>query len=153
MPDLALVLELLQRADRVLVRDLRIGRVQLVEVDPVEPQPPQARLAALLEPLGARVARPLAGTGPPQAALGRDHEPVRIRVERLGDQVLAHLRAVRVGRVDQVDAELHDAPEEALGLLRIVGRAPDALPGDPHGAEPEAVNLEVTADGEGVHAD
>jgi hypothetical protein len=64
-----------------------------------------------------------------------------------------HLRAVRVGRVDQVDAQLQNAPEEALRLLRIGGRAPDALPGDPHGAKPEAVDLEVTADGEGVHAD
>ena len=74
-------------------------------------------------------------------------------MERLGDQVLAHLRTVGVGGVDQVDAELQNAPEEALGLLRIVGRAPDALPGDPHGAETESVDLEVTADGEGVHAD
>ena len=131
----------------------RVGRVQLVEVDAVELQPPQAGLAAL--PRAAPAAR-RAATGrdrSPQAALRRDHEPVRVRMERLGDQVLAHLRAVRVRRVDQVDAELDDAPEEALGLLRVVGRAPDAVARDPHGAEAEAVNLEVTADGEGVHAD
>ena len=73
-------------------------------------------------------------------------------MERLGDQVLAHLGPVGVRGVDQVDAQLDDAPEEALGLLRVVRRAPDALPGDPHGAETKAVDLEVTADGEGVHA-
>jgi hypothetical protein len=74
-------------------------------------------------------------------------------MERLGDQVLAHLRAVGVGRVDQVDADLDDAAEEALGLLRVLGRAPDALPCDPHGAEAKTVNFQVTADAEGVHAD
>ena len=74
-------------------------------------------------------------------------------MERLGDQVLADLGTVGVRGVDQVDAELDDAPEEALGLLRILRRAPDALPCDAHGAEAEAVDLEVTADGEGVHAD
>jgi hypothetical protein len=72
-------------------------------------------------------------------------------MERLGDQVLAHLRPVRVGRVDQVDAELDDPPEEALGLVRVVRRAPDARPRDPHGAESEALNLELAADREGVH--
>ena len=73
-------------------------------------------------------------------------------MKRLGDQVLAYLGAVRVGRVDQVDAELDDAPEQALGLLGVVGRAPDATAGDPHGAEAEPADLEITADGEGVHA-
>jgi hypothetical protein len=74
-------------------------------------------------------------------------------VERLSDEHFGHLGPVRVRGVDQVDAELDDSPEETLCLLRVVGRAPDAGACDPHGAEPKAVDLEVPADGEGVHAD
>jgi hypothetical protein len=151
--DLALVLELLESTDRILVRDVRIGGMQLVQVDAVELQAPKAALAALPQPLGARVSRPLAGSGPAQAALRRDHEAVRIGMQRLGDQVLAHLWAVRVGGVDQIDSQLDDSPEQTLGLLRVVWRAPDALPCDPHGAKAEAMNLEVTPDGERVHVD
>jgi hypothetical protein len=72
-------------------------------------------------------------------------------VEDLGNQVLAHLGPVRVRGVDQVDAQHHDAAEEALGLLWIVRSAPNAVPRDPHGAEAEAVNLQVSADAEGIH--
>jgi hypothetical protein len=150
--DLALVLKLLERADGVLVGHLRIGRMQLVQVDPVELQPPQAGLAAFLQALRPGVARPLAGAGPPQAALGGDHEAGGVGMQRLGDQVLAHLGAVRVGRVDQVDAELDHPMEQALGLVGIVRRAPDAVSRDPHRAEPEPAHLEVSADREGVHA-
>jgi hypothetical protein len=84
--------------------------VELVEIDAVQLQAAQAAVAALLQALGPRVARPLAGTGPAKAALGGDHEAVPIRMERLRDQVLAHLRPVRVCGVDQVDAELDNAP-------------------------------------------
>jgi hypothetical protein len=45
VPDLPLPLELGESADRLLDRDARIDRVQLVEVDPVDAQPVQARLA------------------------------------------------------------------------------------------------------------
>src|SRR5206468_3675542 len=52
---LALVGELLHRADRLLDRRLRIDAVLLVEVDHVDPEPAQARLARLLHILGASV--------------------------------------------------------------------------------------------------
>ena len=55
-PDLALVAELAQRADRLLDRHLGIVAVQLVEIDAVELQPPQARLARATQVLRAPVA-------------------------------------------------------------------------------------------------
>jgi hypothetical protein len=70
-------------------------------------------------------------------------------VERLGDQVLADLGAVGVGRVKQVHTQLDDAPQHALALLRILRRSPDPLAGDAHRAEAEPAYLEVTADREG----
>ena len=87
-PDLPLVAELLERADRLLERHLGIVAVQLVQVDPLELQPAQARLARLAQMLGPAVADPVLQS-PAEPALRRDDEPVRIRVQRLGDDLLA----------------------------------------------------------------
>ncbi len=133
--DLALVLELLERRDRALVGHLRVGAVLLVELDRVEPQPPERALAGLPQVLGAAVARPLVRAGPSQPSLGGDQQVLRVRVERLGDQLLADMRAVGVGGVDQVDAELDRPPQDRDGLVVIGRRPPDAGAGDPHGAE------------------
>ena len=112
MADLALLAEAGELADGVLERDRGIGRVQLVDVDALEAQAAQARLAGLAQVLGPPVAAASARRpGADETALGRDHEPVRVGVERLGDQELAHLRAVGVGGVDQVHAELDGAPQ------------------------------------------
>jgi len=104
--------------------------VQLVEVDAVELQSPQRRLAALLDPLGAEVARPLAGARADKASLRRDHEVVGIRMQRLRNQVLRDLGPVGVGGVDQVHAELEAALEDADGLVGIGRRTPGAGAGD-----------------------
>jgi hypothetical protein len=45
--DLALLPELLECADRLLNRHLRIVAVKVVEVDALEPQPAQTRVARL----------------------------------------------------------------------------------------------------------
>ena len=47
VPDLALVAELPQRADRLRERHLRVDPVQLQQVDVVHPQPAQAQLGLL----------------------------------------------------------------------------------------------------------
>ena len=100
--------------------------------------------------LGAAVGRHWSGPGAVEAALGRDHEVVGIGVQRLGDQLLADLGPVGVGGVDQVDAELDDPAQHALGPVAVGRLAPDPVAGDPHRAEAEAVDLEVAADLESV---
>jgi hypothetical protein len=82
---LALAAELGERADRVGERHLRVGPVQLVEVDPVQPQPPQARLARRPQVLGPAVGVDAGGRGAGlhDAALGRDDEAQRVRVQSL----------------------------------------------------------------------
>lgn len=76
MPDLPLVAQLTDRADLVGERDLRIGLMQLPEVDRVQPKAAEAGLAvgpqALWAPVGLAVAA--------EPALGGDHEPFGIRV-------------------------------------------------------------------------
>ena len=89
---------------------------------------------------------PLVGPGALEAALGGDHQPGGIRMQRLRDELLAHVGAVRIRRVDQVDAQLHRAPQHADGLLAVRGRPPDALARDAHRPEAQAVHLQLSAD-------
>ena len=146
---LALVLQLLQRPDRLLVGDVGIGCVQLVEVDPLEPQAAQRALAGRAQVLRAPARLPPARPGRREAALGGDREALGIGMERLGDQFLADLRAVGVGGVDQVDAELERAAQDREGFLVVGRRSPDALAGDPHRAEAQPAYLEL-AEAEGA---
>ena len=98
--DLALVLELLERADRLGVGHVRVGAVVLVEVDPVGAERLQRGLAGALEVLGAAVELPAAVGRAGVAALGGDDHAVAAAVERLGDQplVVAEVVGVRPSR-------------------------------------------------------
>jgi hypothetical protein len=110
--DLALVPQLLQRADRLRVGDLRVGAVVLVEVDAVDLQPAQRALAGGPQVLRVAVDRPLVRAGPLEAALRGDDEVLRVGVQRLGDQLLGDVRPVRVGGVDEVAADLVGAADD-----------------------------------------
>ena len=146
MPDLALVLEGDQCADRVLQRHLRVGPVELVERDLFELEPPQTTLAGLDQVLWPPVGRPLSRSGAHEAAFGRDHEIIRVRVERLADQFLAHVWPVGIGGVEKVHAELDRAAQHRLRLVAVGGLTPDAPTRDTHGAKAEAVDGQVAAD-------
>ena len=146
VPDLALRLQLDERADRVLVGHLRVGSVELVEGDLLEPEPAEAVVTHLTQMVGVRVRRPPAGTGALEAAFCRDHQVGGVRVQRLGDELLAHRRPVGVGGVDEVDAQLDGAPQHGLRHLAVGRVAPDAGAGDAHRAEAEAAHGEVTTD-------
>ncbi len=61
--------------------------MQLVKIDPLDPQPPQTHLHALAEILWAAHRVPLVRALSGEATLGRDHKPFRIGVERVGDQL------------------------------------------------------------------
>ncbi len=94
MSDLALVLERLQLPDLVLERHVRVDPVQLEEPDPLQPEVAQAELALLSQICRApdRRPRPRALSGEP--GLGRDHQVIRVGVQRVADQLLGHDRAV-----------------------------------------------------------
>ena len=118
---LALVLELLERADRLGVGDVRVGAVVLVEVDAVGAERLQRRLAGLADVLGAAVELPRAA-GPDVAGLGGDEDVVVAALQRLRDQplVVADLvlvLAVGVGGVDQVHAGVERGVDGADRLL------------------------------------
>jgi hypothetical protein len=127
----------------------RVDPVQLPERDDVELQAPQAHLQALAQVLRAAERRPLAGARAGEAGLRGDHGPV-VGGQRLGDEVLRDVRAVGVGRVDEVDAELGQPPQDGQRGLVAGRRPPDAVAGDAHRAVAEAGDLEVPADLEGA---
>jgi hypothetical protein len=87
VPDLALGLELGDRADDSASGTLRVRAVELVQRYLLELEPAQAALAGLPQVLRTPVGFPAVRAGPDQAALGRDDQVVRVRVQRLGDQV------------------------------------------------------------------
>ena len=146
--DLALPLQVAQRADRLLVGHLGVGPMKLVEVDALEAQGAQAAFECRAQVFGSSVGGPLVGGGPQQSALGGDHETVGIRIQRLGDELLADPGSVAVGRVDEVHAQLDRATQHAPGFGAVRRVADDALAGDTHRPEPEPMHRKIAADGD-----
>ncbi len=140
---LALVLELLERAHRLGVGDVRVGAVVLVEVDAVGAERLQRGLAGRADVLGAAVELPRAA-GADVARLGGDEHVVAAALEGLGDQplVVADLvlaGAVGVGGVDQGHAGVERGVDDA-DRLRLVGAAVER---QRHPAEPDRKDLGV----------
>ena len=108
--------------------------MQLIQIDPLELQAAQARVACVPEIFGTAVAdallQPVAET-----ALRGDDEPLRIGMERLGDDLLAYACAVDVGGVDQRHAQLDRTAHDADALLAVAD--------DTHRAETEPAHLEL----------
>ncbi len=146
MADLALGAQLGDGAHRVLERDRGVGAVQLVERHLVEAQPLEAAVERGAQVPRPAVGPPLAGAVAQQAALG-GHDDVAVGRQYLGDQLFAHVGPVRVGGVDEVDAQLDRPAQHGDGRVVVGGRAPDAPPRDAHGPEAEAVDRQV-AEGE-----
>ena len=99
--------------------------------------------------LGPTVRRPPSAARSLEAALGRDHQILRVRVQRLGDQRFADMRTVRIGGIDEVHAELVRSPQDRLGGIAIGRFAPYPVARDAHRAVPETMHREITADTDG----
>jgi hypothetical protein len=81
--DLALLLHLLQRAERLFERGARVDAVQLVEVDAFELEAAQAHLDTLNQIAGAAHVLGFRRTLPRDAALGGDDQARRDTGEAL----------------------------------------------------------------------
>lgn len=114
--------------------------MQLEEIDLVHAEASEAALALRTEVLGTPVGRPLVRPGTGQAGLGRDLQRGRVRVERVVNELLRHIRSVRVRRVDQIHAQLDGAPQDAEGEIAIPRWPPHAAPGKLHRTETEPVH-------------
>jgi hypothetical protein len=70
--DLALLLQRDQSADRVFERHVRVGPMELIQGDLVQPQASQAALTCLPQMFRPSVGLPLSGAGADKSTLGRD---------------------------------------------------------------------------------
>src|SRR5580692_5258464 len=146
--DLALRLEIFERAELIFRGNFGIDAMQLIEVDAVETETTQAAFASGAEVLGLSVFNPAIGAGTIEAALGGNDQVGWIRLQGFGDDFFADVGAVGIGGVDEVDTELDGAAQNSNGFGAIGRLTPDAVSGDAHGAETEAGNGESVADGE-----
>jgi hypothetical protein len=107
---LAGVDELLHRTDRLLDRRVAVDAVLVIEVDVIDAEPFEARVAGLVHVLGPAVdADPAAVLVPFVAELGGEDDLLAAVGDCATDEALVRERAVHVGGVEEGDAELDRA--------------------------------------------
>src|SRR5678815_986217 len=105
MANLPLILQPRHRPNGFLNRHLRVDAVLVVEIDDIDVQPPQARLARRADIVGvATNAEELAGFAPDVPELGGNENAVSMAGNRAADEFLVAANAVHVGRVEEVQA-------------------------------------------------
>jgi hypothetical protein len=138
MPDLAGLDEPGHRADRVLDRRLGIDAVLVVQIDVIDAEPLEARIACLPHVLGLAV-DPALAVHHRDRELGREHDLVALALDRLADEDLVGVRAVHVRGVEQRDAELERAVDDLCRLV-VVARAIERR--HPHAPETDGAYVE-----------
>ncbi len=69
-------------------------------------------------------------------------------MQRLGDDLLAHERSVRICGVDEVDALRDGGPDDGQRALAVVGLPPYAGSRELHGAITQPSDDQIAAEGE-----
>ncbi len=124
-PDLPLVDEVGESAESVVDVAGRIGPVNLVQVDPLGPQPSQARLDFTGDPT-ARVARHVGISPHGGVHLGGQYHPVAPTPgQRLAHDLLGLTRRIDIGGVHEIDAGVQRGVDDADAVV-MVGVAPRA---------------------------
>jgi hypothetical protein len=126
--DLALADEVAERRERLLDVGVRMRPVDLVEVDPVGPQPAQRVLDRADDP-SARRALPVGIVAHRAVELGREDDVVAAPArERLGDDLLGLALPVHVGGVDEVDPRVERRVDDADRLVVVgIPQAPNII--------------------------
>src|SRR5207237_6858866 len=100
--------------------NIRIGHVQLIEINRLDFEPAQATFAGLAQVLGRTVRRGTA-LDAHLATLGGNHQIVRIGMQDIGDEPLAGVvTAIDVRGVEQGDTEMKGMAKNRASILRIV---------------------------------
>jgi hypothetical protein len=110
-----------QHPQRLLDIGCVVGAMDLVQVDPVGPQPLEALLDRIEDP-APRVAAPVGTLAHREVDLGGEHDVVTPSLERLSHDLLGLSRGIHVRGVDEVD------PLIEATRIRAVAR-PDRRPG------------------------
>ena len=133
--------QVVERAQGLVDRDVGLGAVDLVEVDPVGLEAAQRRFA-LLDDVAARVALHVRVFGVHHAVDLRGQDDVvaaAVALERLAGHLFAAADAVDIGGIDEVDALIERLVDDGV---RVVGRG---LAAEHHAAEAEAADLDAGA--------
>src|SRR6185436_12149351 len=147
--DLALLDQFLDGACDVFDRDVRVDAVLVEEVDRVGAQAPQRIFDASRDRLRTAVGAAGLIRREVEAELGRDHDPVTYRLERLADELLVRERAVALRRVEERDAAVDSRPDQGDHLLLL--REWRKAGAHAHAAEPERRYLQVLSERALVH--
>ena len=91
---------------------------------------------------GAVDRQPGAHVVAPAADLADQCQVVGVRVQRLTNEFVGHVRAVVLRGVDVVDAEFHRPPQHGNGFIVVTGRPEDTGPGQLHRTEAHPVDVE-----------
>src|SRR5712692_5461091 len=107
--DLARLHEPRHRADRLLDRHVGVDAVQVVEVDGLDAELREARVAGRAHVLGPAVVGLGAVRVVDIAELGADHDAVAAALQRAAEHALVPALHVAVGGVEERDAQVHRA--------------------------------------------
>ena len=144
VPNLAFLLHLLDRAQRLLDRDLRVNAVQLPEIDALGLQQAQAHLYLLRQILRAPHREPLVRPLPRQSTLGSNNQAVLVGGKHLPNLALIDIGTVGVCGVDKIHAKFHGLLQNFLCPVGILWLAPHAFANQAHGTESEAIHFQVS---------
>src|ERR1700680_2308389 len=119
--------------------------MQLVEIDALQTKPLQATLNGLPEVGRARVMTPISRPGPYPSSFSRNDHTLRIRCQRLRNQLLADVRSIRICSVNKIDTQLDCLPQHSERARAILGRTPNSIASNPHRSKSDAVHRKFAA--------
>ena len=137
-----------KRAQGLFQRCTWVDTVQLIELDALKLEATEAHFDTLDQVTGAADVLGFGGALASDAALGGNDKAGRVGMQCLADKTLGDLRAIGVGGIDESDAELDSAAENATGFTGILRLAPCTFADQAHGSVTETVDREVASDSE-----
>ena len=123
--------------------------MELINVNVIEAQTPQAALQRFSQMFGASVLWPLVGACTQKPPFGRDDQIFRRRVESFCDERLTHFWSVGVSGIYQIHAQFKGAAQNSDSFLLVRWRSPDAWACQAHGSEAETIDCQVSANRKG----
>ena len=126
----------------ILIGLRTVHHTQIDRREPFDAQRAQVRLE-----VGAQTGRCLDRQPGPRVVAAATHladqcQVVGVRVQRLANEFVGHVRPVELGGVDVVDTEFHRPPQHRNGFVVVTGRTEDTGPGQLHRTESHPVDVE-----------
>lgn len=98
--------------------------MKLEEIDLIDAKSSEAAFTLLAQVVGVSTWLPSVWAGPCEAGLRRDDQRLWIRVESFVNELFDNVWPIRIGGVNQVDAEFDATAQDLAGAVAIVRRTP-----------------------------